>query len=191
MSDFPTIGHWLFSGPKAQSTCCLRQPDRQLIFGVFNPDAPADLLLVSKQQFEGRYGLPFTNAGSLIGEGRVPDKLELQARVRQADNPCQLANHASYVVTETDYTDLRYVAKNNRPVWEAIEAIGIFLPSQPDQPPGPGTDAALDAFLRELTPLIEEFRGRLPAKGGGRYVAAGRDLLGKLDKLVESARRSP
>src|SRR5262245_59596930 len=150
MSDFPTIGHWLFSGPKAQSTCCLRQPDRQLIFGVFNPDAPADRLLVSKEQFEGRYGLPFTNAGSLIGEGRVPDKLELQARVRQEDNPCQLANHASYVVTETDYTDLRYVALSGRPVWERIEAIGLF-PATPS--PEPASGATLSSFLGDLAPL--------------------------------------
>ncbi|HEV8579613.1 MAG TPA: hypothetical protein VGX68_11090 [Thermoanaerobaculia bacterium] len=188
MSDFPTLGHWLFSGLGAQSACCLRQPDRKLTFGVFNPDAPADRLLVSKEQFEGRYGLPFTNAGSLIGEGRVPDKVELQERVRRADNPCQLAGNASYVVTETDVSDFRYVAKSGRPVWEEIERLGTFATV-----PEPGRDpaAVLDATLRDLTALMEEFRGKLPATGGGRFVAAGRDFLRKLDKLVESARALP
>lgn len=185
MSDFPTLGHWLFSGLGAQSACCLRQPDRVLIFGAFNPDAPAELLLVSKEQFEGRYGLPFTNAGSLIGEGRVPDKSELQERVRSADNPCQLASHESYVVTETDVSDFRYVAKSGRPVWETIEALGIFKPSAQ---PGADPAAILDATLRDLTRLMTEFRGKLPATGGGRFVAAGRDFLTKLDNLVQSAR---
>jgi hypothetical protein len=186
MSDFPTLGHWLFSGLRAQNACCLSQPDRRLIFGTFNPDAPSDRLLVSKEQFEARYGLPFTNAGSLIGEGRVPDKLELQERVRQADNPCGLRSNASYMVTETDYSDLRYVARSGRPVWEAIETLRTF--AAPTAPPPPtGSDTA--AILDELTGLMNIFRAKLPAKGGGRYVAAGRVFLEQLDKLVQSARR--
>jgi len=201
MSDFPTIGHWLFSGLGAQSTCCFRQPDRQLIFGTFNPNAPADQLLVSKTQFEGRYGLPFTNAGSPIGEGRVPDKSELQERVRRADNPCGLANNGAYVVTETDYADLRYVALSGRPVWERIEALGIFKPEPSPAPgpgptpgpgpgPGPGPDPAalLKTTLDSLTKLMAEFRQELPATGGGKFVAGARTFLEKLDKLVQSTR---
>jgi hypothetical protein len=184
MSDFPTLGHWLFSGLGAQTACCLSQPDRRLIFGTFNPNAPADRLLVSKEQFEGRYGLPFTNAGSLIGEGRVPDKTELQERVRRPDNPCGLKNHESYVVTETDYSDLRYVALAGRPVFERIEALRIFAATAP--PPPTGSDTA--AILNELTGLMAEFSSKLPEKGGGRYVAAGRAFLEKLEKLVQSAR---
>lgn len=139
MSDFLALGHWLFSGLGARRSCCLRQPDRKLIFGAFNPAAPSDRLLVSAEQFEGRYALPFTNAGSLIGEGRVPDRSELQERVQRSDNPCGLASNASYVVTEADYTDLRYVALSGRPVWEMIEVLGIFAaaPLPPLPPPAP------------------------------------------------------
>jgi hypothetical protein len=191
MSNFPTIGHWLFSGLGAQSACCFRQPDRKLIFGVFNPDAPSDQLLTSKAQFEARYGLPFTNAGSPIGESRVPDKVELQERVRRADNPCGLANNGSYVVTGTDYTDLRYVALGGRPVWERIESIGIFKPEpQPGPKPGPGPDTAaiLKATLDTLTQLMADFRQKLPETGGGRHVADARAFLEQLDDLVQSTK---
>jgi hypothetical protein len=132
-----TLGNWLFSDLAATSSCCFRQPDHKLIFGTFNPSAPGDKVNTSQTEFEARYGLPFTNWGSPIGEGRVPDRSELQERVRRSDNPCNLVRHESYVVTELDYSDLRYVARSGRPIWEMIEAQGIFAPPPAPQPTEP------------------------------------------------------
>jgi hypothetical protein len=132
-----TLGQWLFSDLAANSSCCFRQPDHKLIFGTFNPAAPGDRIHTSQTEFEARYGLPFVNWGSPIGEGRVPDRSELQERVRRTDNPCNLADHESYVVTELDYSDLRYVARSGRPVWEMIEAQGTFAPPPLSEPPTP------------------------------------------------------
>src|SRR4030095_4195165 len=123
-----TLGHWLFSTLSARETRALRQPDFQPIKGVFNPDqGSVPDLAINAAAFQARYSLPFKDLkGSEIGEGRVPDRTELQACVRGADNPCLLNNNTAYVVTEVDVLDLRYVARSGRPVWEFIEAQGLL-----------------------------------------------------------------
>jgi hypothetical protein len=123
-----SLGHWLFSTLGARETRALRQPDFQPVKGAFNPDTGSvPDLAVNQAAFEARYSLPFKNLkGSEIGEGRVPDRTELQACVRGSDNPCQLVNNSAYVVTEVDVLDLRFVARNGRPVWEFIEAQGML-----------------------------------------------------------------
>ena len=117
-----TIGHWLFSTLGARESRALRQPDFQPVKGVFDPNQGATPdLATSATAFQARYGLPLKDLkGSEIGEGAVPDKTELQERVRRADNPCLLVNHTAYVVTDIDVLDLRYVARSGRPIWEAV-----------------------------------------------------------------------
>lgn len=130
-----TIGNWLFSTLGARESRALRQPREgepgaTPIIGVFNPDAGAvPDALVNRDAFQARYGLDLRQLkGSEIGEGVVPDKSELQERVRRSDNPCQLDNNAAYVVTETDVLDLRYVARSGEPVWNFIKTLHTFDP---------------------------------------------------------------
>jgi hypothetical protein len=117
-----TIGHWLFSTLGARESRALRQPDFQPIKGVFDPDKGAvPDLVTSATAFQARYGLPLKDLkGSEIGEGAVPDKPTLEARIHADDNPCLLDNHRNYVVTDVDIVDLRYVARSGRPIWESI-----------------------------------------------------------------------
>jgi len=129
------IGQWLFSTLFAHESRALRKPHQgevgyQPVMGVFNPDQGAvPDLATNAAAFQARYNfsVPLSDlAGSEIGEGRVPDRTEIQARVRQPDNPCLLTNNASYVITDVDILDLRYVARSGRPIWEFIESQHIF-----------------------------------------------------------------
>src|SRR5689334_1803873 len=118
-----TIGDWLFSTLGAQQSRALLKvpppgapadPPHPAILGVFRPDQGAVFdLMVNPAAYQARYGLVLSDLfGSEIGEGEVPDKSEIQERVRRADNPCLLDNNQNYVVTEIDILDFRYVALN-------------------------------------------------------------------------------
>jgi hypothetical protein len=117
-----TLGHWLFSTLGARQSRALRQPDFKPIMGVFDPDQGAvPDLVVNAAAFQARYSLPLKDLkGSEIGEGAVPDKTTLEARIHADDNPCSLDNHKKYEVTDVDILDLRYVARSGRPIWESV-----------------------------------------------------------------------
>jgi hypothetical protein len=148
-----SLGHWLFSTLAARQTRALRQPDFQPIMGVFDPDkGSVPDLVANAAAFEARYSLPFKDLkGSEIGEGRVPDKTELQACVRGADNPCLLDNNTAYVVTEVDVLDLRYVARSGRPVWEFIETQRLLCLDKGSD--GDGCEDKLQAARGEISAL--------------------------------------
>lgn len=149
-----TLGHWLFSTLNAHQTrALLKSNGHPAMMGTFNPDAGAVFdLAINPSAFQARYALPFHDLwGSEIGEGRVPDRSELQERVRRADNPCLLNNNTAYVVTEIDVLDFRYVARSGRPVWEFIETLHLF------DPPNDGEcQQQLAAARQQITALQTE-----------------------------------
>ena len=148
-----TLGHWLFSTLSAHQTrALLKSSGHPAIMGTFNPDAGAvPDLAINPSAFQARYALPFHDLwGSEIGEGRVPDRSELQERVRKADDPCLLTNNSAYVVTEIDVLDFRYVARSGRPDWEFIETLHIF------DPQGDECQEQLQAARQQITALQTE-----------------------------------
>jgi len=213
------IGQWLFSTLGAQQTRALLKvpknptdPPHPPIMGNFHPDQGAvPDLLTNAAAFTARYELPFADLwGSEIGEGAVPDKSELQARVRQADNPCLLTNNQSYVVTEIDTTDFRYVARNGRPIWEFIRTTHIFDPQTGGGNGGTGTDPEcqqqLQAARNQITALqqqvitkdaeITRLRGLVPVavpadvdktvallKGAGDHLDIGPGVKARFSRL--------
>ena len=160
-----TLGDWLFTTLGAKRTRALLKEPRQgepanpphpPVSGDFHPDQGAvPDLQGNPVAFKARYELPFSDLwGSEIGEGAVPDKSEIQERVRRADNPCSLNNNQNYVVTEIDILDFRYVARSGRPVWEAVRSLHIFDPDGGD--PETECQRQLQAARAEIAALKTE-----------------------------------
>lgn len=146
-----TIGHWLKKDLAAPNACVKDFNNiNKVVTGTFNPDSPAnEQIATSKEQFEGRYGVPFQNKGSLVGE-RTPDMTEITARVREDDNPCNLENHKNYTATIVEIFDLRYASRGKLPIWD-LAASRVFEPKTTPPPKDPLViPAAVAATMKEV-----------------------------------------
>jgi hypothetical protein len=173
-----------------------RKADGTWITATFNPDG---------QTFKDRYGftLEETN-GSPVGE-RGPAE-ELQAVIRNADNPFMIENNADYWVrTYWDVLDCRYVMVGSETAYDKI-VLPILDRYQPGTPPvvvppavPPGDPCAevkkqLAAALATLATdgkvfaaiaaATDKAKKTLPAgAGGGQYAQALRFYI----RAIEAA----